>query len=49
MTSNLGKETNNEEKRRRSYWELRGIDKVEAKDYATATTNIYTTVQALDP
>jgi len=42
MTSDLGKETNNEEKGRRWYWELGGIDKIKAKDYATATTTIYT-------
>ena len=30
-------------------WELGVIDEIEAKDYATATTTIYTTVQALDP
>ena len=47
-TSDLGKDKNDEEKRR-WYWELGGIDEIEAKDYATATTTIYTSVQALDP
>ena len=47
--SDLGKDKNNEEKRRRLYWGLGGIDKIEAKDYATATTTIYTKAQTLCP
>ena len=48
-TSDLGKDKNDEEKRRRIYWGLGVIDEIEAKDYATATTTIYTNVQTLSP
>ncbi|KAE9383210.1 hypothetical protein BT96DRAFT_1009519 [Gymnopus androsaceus JB14] len=41
----LGNSKNNEEKRTRMNWGLGGIDEIEAKDYATATTT-YTSGKA---